>query len=214
VAKSQYVVICLTLDSRGCAQSLDTLITGLEEWQSLDPQRFVPLPLRVTDEPLRGHDGLLRLFAYYDRMSGQIAEFDKPVLASPAELTVTHLLEASALFVQLGFIQDVFGDDATYRLLEFIQSGSKAGLYLQIREELISEFSRRGRAGFGWDQIVNCLLWCCLNRPSFADKVYSEAPNTVIFYQALAEEVASQVDEPDLAPSVAGHRISSAGVGA
>lgn len=174
-----------------CSQNTPALLSTLADWQIRSKGRRIPLPI---SESLDLPKNIKRLLHYYDKTRSDIRAFQNPRKASPAGLTTTHLLEASAIDVQLDFIHDLFGEEGVFELTKFIQKGQRSRVYLQIRNDLAEIFYAKGFRGWGLGAIINYLLWCSLTGTTSPGKRLNEGPTSVVLFEALAEYVARLAD--------------------
>lgn len=173
-----------------CYQNTPQLLAELTDWQRRNPTGKIPLPLVSTIETgeiLSEEMG--RLLAAYSKASRDMESLETHEFANTPKLTVTRLLEASAVNAQLGLINELFGSHAYYHFLTFINQGSNAQTYLQVRNDLNELFESRDVKGSGLGAVIDYLIWATLTLTSHASSPLSEGPNPVLLFEALAEYV-------------------------
>jgi len=180
-------------------QNLPGLIRGLITWQTKSTNRSVPLPLYdnmgvLADAP----DSVRELLTRYRKFHLNLLSNYQPDKASPAGLTLNHLLECSATNIQLDFIHDLFGWDALFDLINFIQRGKRSRFYLRIRNDIAEAFASRGFNGKETGTTINYLLWCGLMGTRFRDAEPKDSPSNLILYEAMVEYVTRNADKLDL----------------
>jgi hypothetical protein len=188
------LVVCLNY-----YQNTPALVHALHAWLEKDTTRRVPLPLAGNLDRLPGFpDDFKELVAQFPKKKADIKAFQHPTMRSPADLTVTHLLEGSAINVQLDFVYDVFGAEGLFLLTQFIQRGNRSRIYLQIRQELEEVFHAKKFQGWGLGRLINYLLWCSLMRTALQGQKLRDGPNPVLLFEALAQHVARNVNGTEI----------------
>jgi hypothetical protein len=180
-------------------QNTPSLLVLLHEWLKKDTTRRVPLPLaRNLDSIPDFPDDLKRLVVRFHEKQADIRAFQQPTMRSPAELTITHLLEGSAINVQLDFVYDLFGEEGLFLLTQFIQKGKRSRVYLQIRQELEEAFAAKKFQGYGLGSVLNYLIWCALTRTAPRGKTLKEGLNPILLFEALSQHVARNVNAAEI----------------
>jgi hypothetical protein len=179
-------------------QNTPSILSQLREWSKQRSMQPVPVPLK-DNIPLLSElpQDILNLLEKYNSLQDDFRAFHAPRQRRPSNITVTHLLEGSAVDIQLDFIYDLFGEEAYHLLVEFIQNGDRSRLYLQIRQELLDIFNDRGFRGMGMGTVLNYLLWCALVSTTFPNRKIQEGPNSVILFEALVEYVSRRIKKFD-----------------
>lgn len=168
------------------------VLEAFAHWLEEDPKRRVPLPLSLQLgelADLENYDQLCDLLDHYSSVQSDIAAFDSPSHARHTVLRTEHLLETSAIDVQLDFVHDLFGDEAVYILTEFIGGGGRADVYLRIRNDLAEAFHSSGYRGYGLGAIINYLVWCALMGSVPPGGKLGETPSPTILFEAITEYV-------------------------
>jgi hypothetical protein len=134
-------------------------------------------------------DDFVRLFQGYNSRRDDIRAFTNPSNSSPAELSVTHLLEGSAVEIQLAILHLFFGEEAVLRFINFVRQGNNSSFYLAIRADISEELYSKGDMSLDMAELVTYLTRCSLLGTTFPHAKLAESPNSATLYEALVEHV-------------------------
>jgi hypothetical protein len=171
------------------SQNMPVLLNHLWDWQTANPSGRVPLPLapwlHLVPELPADVGTVFKEWAKSTELFRQFYEVDR---YSPGNIGVAHLLETSAVNVQLDFVHDTLGDEAVMELHRLIEVEGNSGLYLQVRKEIEEAFADVNYHGVGIGGIINYLIWIALNQTfAAADKEAMLSP--VRYFEFLVEEI-------------------------
>jgi hypothetical protein len=117
------------------------------------PGRPHPLPLAPWLHLLPGlSKDVGETFKEWSESGDIYHSFNEPDNLTPGNLTVAHLLETSAVKVQLDFVHDTLSNEAVQSLTSLIEEEGNSALYLQVRnefEEVFANMKYKG-VGIGW----------------------------------------------------------------
>jgi hypothetical protein len=171
-------------------QNAPRLAAALEEWVEADRTRTIPMPLRGHTAALTGFPPELRaLIERYETYANETRDFLFDTTMASNRVTVVHLLETSAMNVQLDFVHEVFGDDAEWLLATTIEKSGRAKYYVTIRNEAADRFEAAGFRGEGLGIAINYLIWCALQMTTWPGATINDGPAPVTLFEALTEHV-------------------------
>jgi hypothetical protein len=181
-----------------CAQNAPALLAELHEWVANGNDRVILAPLGRNLARLEGLDTeITKVIVHYGKALSDIDDFGRAHPSSPSSITLTHLLEASAVDIQLNFIHDTFGREALFDLIAFIHEGGASDAYLQIRDEMTDIFSTRELTG-SLGPVLNYVNWISLMPTTFPGRPFAEGPTSVAFYEAIVQQLGLGASEVTL----------------
>ena len=181
-----------------CAQNAPALLARLKEWVASGNDRVILAPLGRNIARLEGLDAeITKVIVHYEKSLSDIDDFGRAHPSSPSSITLTHLLEASAVDIQLNFIHDAFGPQALFDLITFIHEGGASDTYLQIRDEMTDICSTRKLTG-SFGPVLNYLSWISLMPTTFPGRPFVEGPTSVAFYEAVVQQLGLGASEVTL----------------
>ncbi|GJM17084.1 MAG: hypothetical protein DHS20C13_24110 [Thermodesulfobacteriota bacterium] len=180
----------ILLNSRECYLNAGMLLESLKSWQ-METGKPIPLPL---PKDLQGLETLPSDTKELILRSFKVEETENNIMnsqeLSPSGLSVRHLLETSAINIQLDFTRMLFGDKAALVVKDAIAKGSQSRLYYEARNEVRDLFISKGFIGYDFDKIVNYLIWCSLSGifPK-GGNVRDDTIHPVVLFESLVEHV-------------------------
>jgi hypothetical protein len=179
-------------------QNMPSLVAELSHWQERYPTRSIKLPLGPNLSEMKDIDENLRkLILQFPQIHRTINKLDDAGNGFHGRLTVRHLLECTATNVQSSLVNDIFGDDAHTRLIQFISEGAAAPAYWQINSDMLEAFYAKGFRGRSLGRLISYLAWCALFGGIQSDGQKGDGVSIVNFYQALVEHVVHNIDVID-----------------
>ena len=179
-------------------QNMPALVAELSDWQERHPARSIKLPLGSNVSELNDiHEDIRKLILQFPQIHRTIGKLDQAGEGFHGRLTVRHLLECTATNVQTYLINDIFGDEAHTRLIEFISEGAAAQAYWQINSDMLEAFYAKEFRGRGLGKLISYLAWCALFGGVQSGEQTRDGVSIVNFYQALVEHVIHHIDVID-----------------
>ncbi|NIF80981.1 hypothetical protein F3J20_26980 [Paraburkholderia sp. Cy-641] len=137
----------------------------LKDWQSRNASQPIPLPLSRHAPSMNGIDqDVLEFVSKYTELDSLLDKAGVVGSGVYSWVGVKHLLEASAVLVQLEVVYDLFGGEAYEILWKLIHGGPNARTYTWlingVAEDLLLTGKFAGRHGAG--SVMNYLLWVAL----------------------------------------------------
>jgi hypothetical protein len=175
------------------SQNMPIILSRLWDWQKKNPDALIPLPLAPWLHLLPGlSEDVREAFKEWSKSGDTYHTFNQPDDLTPGGLTVAHLLETSAVNVQLDFVHDTLGNEAVQSLTSLIEEEGNSALYLQVRKELEEAFANMNYKGVGIGGLINYLIHVALNWTEAADDAQDRiAP--VRYFEFLAEEIIQRI---------------------
>jgi len=179
-------------------QNMPALVAELSKWQESHPTRSIKLPLRADAFEMTDiDDNIRKLISQFPRLHRSLGQWDHTGEGFHDRLTVRHLLECSATNAQILFVNDVFGEEAYLRLIEFISEGEAAPAYWQINSDVVEAFYAKGFRGKGLGKLISYLAWCALFGGIEGGGATGNGVAIVNFYHGLVEHVLHHIDVID-----------------
>ena len=174
-------------------QNMPTLLNMLWDWQKAHSEKRIPLPLApsldlVADLP----PGVNAMFSEWSKTSSIFKSFQGVERFSAGNLSLVHLLETSAINVQLDFVHDLLGQDAVLDLTRLIEEERNSALYLQVRNEIEEAFTGLNYEGVGVGALVNYLIWVAINQTAPCGDP-EDLVTPVRYFEFLTEELIHRI---------------------
>jgi|GEM_PF-5179886 len=177
--------------SRDCYQNIVALLEGLKEWQ-IHSQRPIPLPLPSDGEGMEGLSPDVKKLIARSRKTKDIqrAFMEESCDFSSTALSVRHMLETSAINMQLEYVRLLFGHKAADEVLKAIANGTESRMYFEAWNETRDLFLSRGFKGPALAEVVNYLIWCALSGvvPVGGD-IRRDTVSPTALFEALIEHI-------------------------
>jgi len=175
------------------SQNMPVILARLWEWQEKNMDARIPLPLAPWLHLLPGlSEDVGRAFKEWSRSGDIYRTFNEPDDLATGNLTVAHLLETSAVNVQLDFVHDTLGNEAVQSLASLIEEEGNSALYLQVRKEIEEAFANIDSESVDIGGLINYLIHVALSWTEALDGSESRiAP--VRYFEFLVEEVIQRI---------------------
>ncbi|WP_296994226.1 hypothetical protein [Thalassospira sp. UBA1131] len=165
-------------------QNSAAILNELKDWQVKTGQP-IPVPLPSTDNWAGlSQDARTVCIRYKERIS-EIQKYQTP-LDRPASLSITDLLETSAVNAQIEFIHDILGREAAEHCYALIAKSPAAKKYLKCRTSVVDHLSADGITGIE-TKAINYIIWASLMamKPNKGNMSLSIHP--CIIFQGIVE---------------------------
>ena len=179
-------------------QNTGSLLEALTDWSAKGDGRRIPLPV-AGDAGLWGElpQPLHELLRRDRELTERLEDMNRRRSSVVDEVQVVHLLEASAVSAQLGFLNDVFGYEVPHRVTEFMRDSGGQRVYLDLRSDMVDTFFLAGHRDERSSTTLNYLIWCSLTGASATDGDLASGPHPTVLFRALHEHVLHRCKELD-----------------
>lgn len=168
-----------------CYQNVPALLENLKLWQ-VSQKKAIPVPLPIEFEVLSPDSQ--RIVKRYREIIESMRQAQLP-LGSPSWLTPIDILETSACNAQLGFLNEVFGPEHTFRVAQYIALSPTANKYLRARNSVADYLSSRGFNKGVMNEALNYLVWASLMLLVPKDRSKAKGLNPSIAFEAFVEQL-------------------------